>query len=331
MFKTVKEKAAEVLELLFSKGRRLSSQPKQAAITILVTVALAFLLWFVVNLNRSYTVDIKVPLTLGQVSSNRALAQALPKYVTASVSGEGWYLLSVYRDPSPIFIEVSDEQVNLFEQVRRQFQTTSKLRVQKVDPLYLRLRLEEKVTKKVPVFARIETKFAPQYNFLTSPTIKPDSVTITGAASIVDDINYWLTDSLTINKIDESFSLEIPLKKAGPLITLSEQGVEFTAEAAQFTEGSVIVPVELRDASVGQNVIFSPKEIEITYLVPIHEFPVIKEGNIYAAYVTYNQLLQDTTGFVSPQIEQLTDNMHLKVQQVQPRQVAYFNIVSGAN
>src|SRR5699024_8828134 len=173
-----KNKLIERWRLMRSQEINFLMPSRQKAIIMLIAVVLAFLLWLVVNLYRNYTVDMNIPIILAHVSSGRALAEELPDDVTASVSGEGWSLLSLYRGPPHILIEVSGEQVNLFEQVRRQFQASSELRIQKVDPLYVRLHLEEKASKKVPVIARIETKFATQYNFLTSPLIQPDSVTV---------------------------------------------------------------------------------------------------------------------------------------------------------
>ncbi len=304
-----------------------ASGHRQKVIIILVTVVLAFLLWLVVNLNRTYTVNIQVPLELGQVSTERALAEELPDYVTASLSGEGWNLLDMYRDPPPVFIEVSDEQINLFEQVRRKLDAISKLSVQSVDPFYLQLQLQERVSKKVPVIARVETGFKSQFGFIEPPQLQPDSVTITGARSIVDEITYWATDSLKLKNVNKSVSAQIALKEAGPLVNLSEQNILFTGEVAQFTEGEVTIPVELKDFQFGQNVIFSPSAVQITYLAPIKEFPSLKNRNLFAAYVTYSQLREDTTGYISPTIKQLAEGVHLKVQQVQPAQVAYFNVV----
>lgn len=329
MSKSFKQNILEGWPLWVDKVRGFISPSREKGVIVLVAVVLASLLWFVVNLNRNYTIDIKVPLTLGQVSSSQALAVDLPNFVTASISGEGWSLLSVYRDPQPILVDVSGTQINLFEQVRRQFQASSKLRVEKVSPLYLRLQLENKISKKVPVISRVKTNFLPQYNFLTAPIIQPDSIIVTGAVSIIEDINYWLTDSLEIKNIETSFVKEVPLKQAGSLIALSTQSITFSGKVAEFTEGTVTVPVELRNAGVEKNVIFSPQEVKITYLAPIQEFPAIKEGSIFSAYITFKQLVHDSTGFVSPQIQQLSDTLHLKVQQVQPRQVAYFNIVTG--
>lgn len=302
---------------------------RKKAVIIVVVVILAFMLWLVVNLNRDYTVNIDIPIVLGQVSSNQALAEELPEKVTAGISGEGWKLLEVYRDPPPIFIEVSGQQINLFEQVRRQIQAGSNLTVQTVDPLYLQIQLEERVSKKVPVIARIATAFAAQFGFLEEPSLQPDSVMVTGARSVVEDISYWVTDSASVENIKEDIFLQIPLKEAGPLVRLSEQNVMLQAEVAQFTEGVVTVPVELRNLRPGRNVIFSPQQVEIRYLAPLEEFPELDEGNIFTAGVTYTQLMQDTTGFIQPQITQLVDNVHLKVQQVRPPQVAYFNIVTS--
>lgn len=110
---------------------------------------------------------------------------------------------------------------------------------------------------------------------------------------------------------------------------MSEQNITFKAKVTQYTEGEVTVPVELRSAQSRRSVVFSPQKVEITYLAPIKEFPDLKEMKIFSAYVTYNQLMRDTTGFISPKIEQLVKDMHVKVQQVRPKQVAYFNIVAA--
>lgn len=305
------------------------STSKQKIAIIAVCILLAFLLWLAVNLNRSYTVNVNIPLVLGQVSSSKALAEKLPENVTVSLSGEGWDLMEIYRDPPSVYIEVSDEQVNLFEQVRRQLHATTKLRVQTVDPLYLRVELGEQVSKKVPVVAQVQVDFAEQYGFLDEPVLKPDSVTVIGARSVIQDVTYRLTDSLSLTNVNQDISLTIPLKEAGQLVVMSEEKIQFKAEVAQYTEGEVTVPIVLREGRSQRNVIFSPKEVTITFLAPVKEFPDLQGKKIFAAYVTYNQLMKDTTGFVSPQIIQLAENAHLKVQQVQPPQVAYFTVVSA--
>lgn len=304
---------------------------KQKAIIIVIAIILAFLLWLVVSLNRSYTVDIKVPLKLGKVSADRALVEKLPESVTVRVTGEGWNLFSVYQNPPTIFVEVSNEQINLFDQVRRQLQAESKLRVQSVDPLYLTLRLQERVSKKVPVVARVNTNFDSQFGYLNSPQLHPDSVVVSGARSVIRGIHFWPTDSLTLNNVNEDIIRKVDLQEAGPLLTLSQTQVKFTAEVVKYTEGEVSVPVELQNALVNRNVIFTPQQVKITFLAPLKKFPILQKQTIFAAYVSYTQLMQDTTGFISPEIVKLVEDVPVKIQQVQPRQVAYFNIISGGS
>lgn len=207
MLDSFKNKIKKRWIAFFKSGGERSTSRSQAVI-IAVSIVLAFLLWLVVNLNRNYTVEVKIPLALGQVSANRALAEELPENVTVSLGGEGWNLLEIYRNPPRVYIEVSEEQVNLFEQVRRQINATTNLRVQTVDPLYLVVQLQEKVSKKIPVIARVEANFVKQYNFLEPPTLQPDSVTVIGARSVVEDITFWITDSLSLKILKKIYPLQ---------------------------------------------------------------------------------------------------------------------------
>jgi hypothetical protein len=72
---------------------------------------------------------------------------------------------------------------------------------------------------------------------------------------------------------------------------------------------------------------FSPLSITVKYDVPIDEYAELKDQSPFRAFVTYRQLQQDSTGFIVPQIEQLTDQFHIKVRSFQPRNVAYFMVV----
>src|SRR5699024_10438893 len=193
---------------------------KEKTIAFLITIVLAFSLWIIVNLNRDYTLNIDIPVVLGQITTDKALAEELPQQVTASISGEGWSLLNVYKNPPSVFVDVSEQEVNLFEQVRRQLSSISNVTVQKVNPLTLQLNLEARQSKKVPVVSNVQINFSGQYDFLGSPHLSPDSITVFGAASIIESINQWPTDTVEFNDVESGFTANIALKGAGPLLEL---------------------------------------------------------------------------------------------------------------
>lgn len=302
---------------------------REKIIVFLIALVLACCLWLVVNFNREYTIDVKVPIVLGNITTDQALVEELPSEVTASVSGDGWSLINIYQTPPQIYIDVSEQEVNLLEQVRQQISSSSAVTVQIVEPLYLQLNLEKKSSKKVPVISNVNVSYANQYGFLTAPEFVPDSITVRGAASIIQNVDSWPTEARNITDVKKSLSTNIALKEPTSLIALSQKKVQYRVDVAQYTEAEVTVPVETRDFPVGFGVTFSPSSVNIIYRIPLEEYSIFKNRRSFTAFVNYSQLQQDTTGFVAPQIEKLQDEAHLNVQRMDPSKVAYFTIIGN--
>lgn len=302
---------------------------REKVVVFAISLVLAFCLWMIVNLNRDYSIGIELPIEVGNVISDQALAEELPKKVTASINGSGWNLISMYNDPPQIFIDVTGQEVNLFEQVQRQLGGVSNVTVQTVEPLYLQVRMEPKEEKRVPIRPMVDVSFRNQYGFLNEPQIEPDSVTVRGAASYLEEISYWPTDSLSLSQVDENISKTLQLKSPNTLVTLSENSVEYNAEIVQFTEGEVNVSIGTRNFPVGTMLRFSPSSVDVRYRVPLKEYASFQEGQTFTAYVTYEQVQQDTTGFVTPQVENVSGDSSITVRSVQPREVGYFTIIGN--
>lgn len=302
---------------------------REKVVVFFISIFLAFCLWLIVNLNRDFNLDIRLPVEVGNITTDQALAEKLPDEITANVNGTGWNLITLYNDPPHVFVDVSGQEVNLFEQVSRQMSGMANVRVQTVEPLYLQVNLEPKQAKRVPVTPHITVNFAPQYGFLEEPALTPDSITVRGAASQIDAIESWPTDSVTFDAVKGNLSTEIALRSPSTLLTLSQSEVRYEAEVVQFTEGEVSVPVQTRGFSPGNVVSFSPSTVTVKYRIPLSEYASVNQNRPFAAYVEYQQIQQDTTGFVAPRIEQLQDDTHLKVRSVQPAEIAYFTIIDN--
>ncbi|HET6528969.1 MAG TPA: CdaR family protein [Balneolaceae bacterium] len=300
---------------------------RERLVVFIISLILALCLWLMVNLSLGYNLNIRLPISLGAVPEDRALAENLPETATVSVMGEGWKLLNIYNNPPTINVDVNDEQVNLYSQVQRQM-SASGIEVQKVQPLILTLKLEERITKKVPVRPNIKVSFEDQYGFTGAPNIKPDSITISGAVSLVQNIESWPTDSVHFTDVSQDLSQVVELETGNELISLSQNQVIFNADVAQFTEGETEVKVTGKGFPEGSEVTFSPPSITIKFNVPIEEYPQVEDLKIFNAYVTYEQVLEDSVGFVTPHIEQIIPQKYnVKISSFKPRRISYFKVL----
>lgn len=302
---------------------------REKVVVFFISVVLALCLWMLVNLSRDFNLNIDVPITLGNIPDNRALTEELPEFVSVSIHAEGWKLINMYNNPPRIYVDVTEEQVNLFEQVQQQVSAIPEINVQKVQPLMLNIELEEKVTKKVPVTAEVQVDFLDNFDFVGQPSLTPDSVSVSGAASIVENIEHWETDSTGFEEVANDIDATLVLKEPPPLIELDQREIAYRADVSEFTEGETRVPVETRNIPQGTNISFSPSYITIRYDVPIHEYNEVVDEQPFKAVVDFSAIEQDSTGFVTPEIQMVTEEYNLEIRRFQPSRLAYFNVIDS--
>lgn len=330
-FEDYKEKFLAAWNNLIQKSDEgeIAEMGRERIVVFIVALILALCLWLLVNLSRDYNLNINLPISLGAIPEEQALASSLPDNATVSVSGEGWKLINLYNNPPEINLDINNSEVNVYDQVQQQMNVLPEISVQKVQPLVLTLDLEERVDKKIPLRSRVEVSFRNQYDFLEPPRLKPDSVIVSGAKSLVQNITEWRTESVQLTNVSGDISQTVNLEEPGELINIGRNEVTFEARVSQYTEGEAEVDVEVRGLPSGRSISFSPSTITVRYNVPIDEYNELQDLNPFEAYITYSQIQQDSTGFLRPQIEQTTDDFHIEVRSSQPRRVAYFMIVDS--
>src|SRR5699024_8358172 len=121
------------------------------------------------------------------------------------------------------------------------------------------------------------------------------------------------------------------LKKPGPLISLSTKSVNYRARVVQMTNGEVTVPVKKKNFPVAQLVSLMPSAIHVKYQIPLIEYKDIHDTQPSKPFVTFNQLVNDSTGFLKPHVQQVSEKNHLKIISVQPQEISYFIIVDSDN
>ncbi|NGP89000.1 CdaR family protein [Fodinibius halophilus] len=300
---------------------------RERIVVFAVALILAFCFWLMVNLSREYNLNVELPITLGAVPEEQALVEDLPDKATVSVSGEGWKLISLYNNPPTINVDVTNAEVNVYDQVQQRMNTLPDINVQKVQPLILDVDLEERVSKKVPVRSRVNVSFDKLYDFVGSPELSPDSVVISGARSLIANIKEWPTDSVNVTGVAGDLSQLVQLKESGELLNISNEQVTFSGKVSQFTEGEKVIDVSTRNMPLGRSISFSPSSITVKYRVPVGEYNDVQKLNPFEAYITNRQIQQDSSGFITPKVEQVETKYHIKIRSFQPRSVAYFMVL----
>ncbi len=297
---------------------------REKVIVFMFSFGIALILWFLVNLSRPFNLTITLPVDLESVPPGKALAEDVPHQVTVNVNGEGWKLLRIYSNPPRIKLHPVAGTMNFYDDVRGQLNMFAGIEVAKVMPATIDIKLEKKITKKIPVVANVLVKTDAQYEMVGWPVIIPDSVEISGAPSVLAKINNWPTAYKEIKGADSDINAQLSLIRPDQIITLAPRQVVYRAKIREYTGDEVSISIQTDDLPDGQGVSYSPPTLLIHFGIPIDEYESAQKTDIFRAYVPYGDILKDTTGFVAPLIAIETDSLHVRIRSYQPHRVRYF-------
>lgn len=329
ILKSIKEKFSEMMSGQWGLDQDDDSKlfSRQKVFGFLFALFLSLSLWMIVNMGRDYNISMTIPIQIVNLPDDVALSSEVPDHAAVSVSGEGWSLFNLYTNPPQITLSVENQQVNMFEQVRQQIGSISDVSVMQVDPMFLEIETEQRITKQVPVESGVSLSTREQYGMIGSARFSPDSVTVTGPASRVDQIEYWRTRELTVREVNTNVEMNVELEDPGPGLRVEPVQVLLEATIAEFTEAQVRIPVRSRDLPSGVAITFSPSSIVVRYDVPIEQYNAVQSMRPFMAYVDYERIEADTTGLIRPQVERVTNEFDVRLRSFQPTRVSYFNIL----
>jgi YbbR domain-containing protein len=300
---------------------------REKVLVFAISFILAFCLWFIVNLSRDFNITISMPLEIGDVPEEMALVEGVPDNASVGISGEGWKLISLYNNPPRIMINVEESDVNLYDKVQQQVSAVSDVNITQVQPMGLSLRLEEKVSKDVPVEVQLDIIPHDRFDVIGVPQLDPAFVTVSGAQSKVAEITNVRTRPVELKDVKRGKEIELNIERPSSGISVDPGIINYRFQVTEFTEGEVRIPIRLRNLPPGRAVTYNPSTVTIRYSVPIDQYSEVQNTRPFVAYLDYSTIEEDTTGLVIPQIERVEDEFDIRLRSFSPRTVSYFMVV----
>lgn len=301
----------------------------EKAIVFIFAFVIAVGMWMLTNLDRDFSMTIQVPLVYGQFPENSAPTEPLPTFVRAAITGEGWKLLSLYGSSPRVSIDIADSQVDVFQMVQTQLSNQAGVSVTSVSPATIRVVLDEKIQKKVPISPNIDIQFRRQFSSVGKPIYSPDSIIVSGARSLLENLRAWPTMPVSLSDLNQSLDIMLELEQSTDLIRLSEKRVNYRLTVSEFTEGEIRVPVTIYGGVESRNFTLSPASVMVRYDIPIGQFQQAQNTTLFEAYVDFETIRNDASGFVEPTIIPKSDEFELRVRSVLPQRVSYFQIIQN--
>lgn len=313
---------------LFSSTRRevgySYERPPHRGVAITLCILISGLLWFTFTMQETYTVVLQLPTVVDNLPADQALVAQPPANVRVSVQGEGWTLLQLYANRPAIRINAANEQVNLEDAVAST-DLPKNVRLAGVSPSTLNLRKERRVERRVPIRLRARVDPADTYDYVRAPRIRPDSVRIAGAVSIVSRITDWPTEPRTFTDVKDTLRATVALADTlRGLVQRSVDEVALFAVTQQFTEDDREITIIVTDEPSNQTLVtLVPPTIRVVYKVLFSQYEEARDAPDFFATVSYDAIRSDTTGRVYPVLH-LPEDLVLRDVKMIPPSLRYY-------
>ena len=271
----------------------------------------ASILWLFTALNEQYTSSITVGAKYIGYPTKKVFLQPLPEDFKVVITAKGWDLMSNYfrREAESITIDLndynkSDELITRTLQDKFALLMSQKITVGEVFPELISLVKDEKGAKKVPVRLIQDISYKDQYGLGGEITYTPDSVVVTGPASIVKKIGHIDTEDETLKNLDKSTNREIKLKEPDPKnLSYNPDQISVNIPVYQLTEKKINISVQVINQSMSDTLKLIPDHVTIIYQAPVNKFSQI-DSTAFQAIVDGSQV--DTTNREPLKIQLIT-------------------------
>lgn len=250
---------------------------------LLVCIGLAFVFWLILNLSQEYSIQKDVNLTY-HVAPERVIAGDPPRNVPVQIEGRGWNLIweSIRGNVLDVEVDLAAESdmlvsSNLLQQQISRRLSSGDLRVESMGFESQRVLTTPRDGKRVPVVSMLKTRFAAGYFSPNGPHTLPDSITVSGSADALENIDNWPTENYTVQGVRDNNATTVPLVPAPAGLTLNYDEVTVIQQVEAFIEQQISVPITLQGATASDSSRVFPAFATVTVTIPQREYGLYKE------------------------------------------------------
>lgn len=295
------------------------------SVAFFLSLILSTLFWLLTSLSKDYVDEFNIPVVYENLPENLIIVNQPVDVVTAEVKGFGFDLLWHWLKFDKVQINVpanptslastkrGGEEVHFLLTQEKTGKVSSigdeQLEVLRIYPDTLFLKFRPLYQKKLPVKLNAEITFSKQFGFEEEPILEPDSIVVSGLKADVQAIEFVTTSKQTWTELEQSITAEVTLLNDHDpqLVRYGQEKVQVAVNVAQFTEGSVTIPIRV----IGYNsssVKVYPSEVEVKYQLPLADYDQVTAEMFRASVMlntnTAGQLLSVTLDEAPVQVRQ---------------------------
>ncbi len=281
---------------------------------------IAFVFWLVTKLSYPYKSSVQIKLDYS-LPDNKTFSQFVPSFLEADIKATGWDLL---------FMSLLEVKIDLHREEQQSFSnnhlsgTIQKMlplgtQLLQVRPDQLNLQVEPIFIKSVPLRLDYQVELAAEHKLVDSPALFPAFVEISGAASVVKNIQEWKTSPLVLQGLKSSHEQSLQLLTAEDKnIQITPNEVRVLLKVEQVTEKRLEIPLTVENLPDSVLLVVLPNKITATCVVGLSDYARLNSSE-FKATVDFNQKNSDNSLHI--RLEKRANYVDLV--QFQPKKVNY--------
>ena len=276
---------------------------KEDRAILLICIGIALVFWLLVKLSQTYSARKEILINT-LINDDVAFVKEPPQDMEATIRGTGWDLMIEFfnKPKTKLSYDLTNEEylsltgIQLRNDIKNSLYSDA-LKVDEVNYENLNLLLEEKLTITIPVKTIDSLSFVDEYHLAEPIRVIPDSIVISGPFSMVEQYKYWPTIPIVEQKLNNEISRKVKLQKAPPEVFLSVSEVEIRIKPEPFTEKSMYVPIEVKNAPDSLRIF--PDKVTVTCKLGLSKYDSVSYRD-FVAEVDLQDISPNSSTFTVP-------------------------------
>jgi YbbR domain-containing protein len=250
---------------------------------------MASVAWVLVILGKTYTTQLRFPVTYINEQTNYLLHTNETDSVLVEVKGSGFNLLrsNFINKHTPIVMYLNT-LLNTTNEIELNLNTDPYLAtinaqlpyglsIVRIQPNVIHFTLRKKHSKRVPVKFSALLSYAPKFFITEAVTIQPKTVVLYGDSIALTTINEVRTENFTQKNLQANVAqtLAIQLPEGIKNVSINVEKVNVSIKIEEFTEAQFILPVQVTNVPDKKIIKTFPDKVPITCLIPLSKFKQI--------------------------------------------------------
>jgi len=259
-------------------------------------------------MGNTFQTTIELPILVENLNPTKAIATPLPKSMTLKIQSSGWHLLNIKLSPNLRytidFSQISKhDTIFTYNDLNKHINLPGDIHIFETSPETIYVQVDDKVTKTIPILPNITATYREGFGIVGPVLTKPESISITGARSLLAKINSWQTQPVLFSNINAPVSATVPLLDTLTLeVKRSHSFAQVYFDVQPLAEKTIDnIPIEVNQVPERRTIVLIPPTISVIVRSGVNEVAPLTEKD-FSAFVDYKSILLDTSGFVQPTI-----------------------------